>query len=116
MEIKMPGKSYLTLKLEMMEQRHCIGRPMVVVVVVVVVVEGHTVDSESTSVDFYWMPHRMRRPIEISFEPPTMDRFNAVFQEEHSCVLHLSSFGHTNYLDFENGYGALYPLPMEALS
>jgi O-acetyl-ADP-ribose deacetylase (regulator of RNase III) len=54
--------------------------------------------------------------IEVSFEPATMDRFSAAFREEHSRVLHLSSFGHTDYLDFENGYGALYPLPMEALS
>ena len=53
--------------------------------------------------------------IEVNFEPATIDGFSAFFREQHSRALHLSSFGHTEYVDFENGVGGLYPLPMESL-
>ena len=53
--------------------------------------------------------------IEVNFEPATIDGFSAFFREKRSRALHLSSFGHTEHVDFENGVGGLYPLPMESL-
>jgi Ran GTPase-activating protein (RanGAP) involved in mRNA processing and transport len=53
--------------------------------------------------------------IDVVHETATNDRFTAFFADKEGQVMHLSCFGHPDYLTMENGFGLLHKFPVDGL-
>jgi Ran GTPase-activating protein (RanGAP) involved in mRNA processing and transport len=53
--------------------------------------------------------------IDVVHETATNDRFTAFFADKEGQIMHLSCFGHPDYLTMENGFGSLHKFPVDGL-
>ena len=53
--------------------------------------------------------------IDVVHETATNDRFTTFLADKEGQVMHLSCFGHPEYLTMENGFGSLHKFPVDGL-